>query len=180
MLLCCNKEHPRIEAGEKCGEEAKREKGGYCQAERWGLIYSILTDSLGYFLQHGPVPRHLHRADPRNKSRWKAGLIWQFLPFCLLPNIQKILLSHFSVGKVPRLSGSTTAQHAQQNCQHEDKFFNYFCIHFVLAPAIVNIDSYIKKDVLNVLGKVTQIAPVELGSDAKVVFLYEYFLLFLS
>ena len=34
VLLCCNKEYPRVEAGEKCGDEAKREKGGYCQIER--------------------------------------------------------------------------------------------------------------------------------------------------
>ena len=80
----------------------------------------------------------------------------------------------FLVGKVSWIPRSTTSQHAQQSCQHEDKFFNYFCVHFVLAPAIVNIDSYIKKDVLNVLGKVTQIAPVELGSDAKVAFSYGY------
>ena len=96
-----------------------------------------------------------------------------FLSVCYQTS-KKYFCHTFLVGKVSRVPGSTTAQHAQQNCQHEDKFFNYVCIHFVLTPAIVNIDSYIKKDVLNVLGKVTQIAPVELGSDAKVAFSYGY------
>ena len=53
-------------------------------------------------------------------------------------------------------------------------------IYSCSAPAIASIDSYIKKDVLNLLGKVTQIAPVELGADSKVSFSYGYFFFYSS
>ena len=82
-------------------------------------------------------------------------------------------MSHFSQEKFDEFVErqlSNLPTHKKVNIK-QSKPYNYFIF---VAPSVADIDPCMKKDILNLLGKVPVVAPAELPPDSKVSYSYGY------